>query len=86
MKLKAVLCILLTALLLCSCAPVTTPASTTTQPTTKPTTKPSGSGNKPSQDGSNAKTGDEVMLFVMLMVFSLMGIGAATVLRKKEEI
>jgi hypothetical protein len=61
----------------------------TTQPTTKPeeeTTKPSGSGNKPSQDGSNAKTGDEIMLFVMLMVFSLMGMGAATVLRKKEEI
>ena len=53
--------------------------------TTQPTTKPSGSGNKPSQDGSNAKTGDEIMLFVMLMVFSLMGMGAATVLRKKEE-
>jgi hypothetical protein len=44
MKLKAGLCILLTALLLCSCAPVTTPASTTTQPTTGPT---QGSANGP---------------------------------------
>lgn len=50
MKLKAVLCILLTALLLCSCAPVTTPASTTTQPTTKPTTQPT---TKPTQGSQN---------------------------------
>ena len=64
----------------------TTEGGKTEDETTQPTTKTSGSGNKPSQDGSNAKTGDEIMLFVMLMVFSLMGMGAATVLRKKEEI
>ena len=64
----------------------TQPTTKPEEETTKPTTKPSGSGNKPAQDGSNAKTGDEIMLFVMLMVFSLMGMGAATVLRKKEEI
>ena len=50
------------------------------------TNKPSSGTNKPVQDSSNAQTGDEVMLFVMLMLVSLMGLGAATILRKKEEI
>ena len=62
--------------------PTTKPEDETTQPTTKPTT----GSNKPVQDSSNAKTGDNMMLYVMLMLFSLMGIGAASVLRNKEEI
>ena len=67
--------------------PTTQPTTKPEEETTKPTTKPTGSNtNKPVQDGSNASTGDNMMLFVMLMLFSLMGIGAATILRKKEEI
>ena len=68
--------------------PTTKPEEETTEATTRPSgnNNPSSGNNRPTQDSSNAATGDNLMLFVMLMLFSLMSMAAMILVRKKEEI